>query len=104
MHEGGCRGGCSRRIPPGSRTARCSEDERHRGLRPGGADAHAGYVPAALSEALVEIDLLDRNVDQAEEGYALVLRLTSHPPEGLADRSWEKVRHIWRVSDVPLDG
>ncbi|HEY0720279.1 MAG TPA: LysR family transcriptional regulator [Gammaproteobacteria bacterium] len=45
-------------------------------------------------ELVVEVDLLDRNVDLAEEGYDLVLRLTDHPPEGLAARKLAQVRHI----------
>jgi len=45
-------------------------------------------------ELTVEIDLLDRNVDLAEEGYDLVLRLTDRPAEGLAARRLAGVRHV----------
>ncbi len=49
---------------------------------------------ARYPELVVEIDLLDRNVDLAEEGYDLVLRLTDQPPEGLAARQLANIQHL----------
>ncbi|HEY0633849.1 MAG TPA: LysR family transcriptional regulator [Gammaproteobacteria bacterium] len=53
-------------------------------------------------EVVVELDLLDRNVDLAYEGYDLVLRLTDHPPEGLAARRLAVIRHILCASPAYL--
>lgn len=56
------------------------------------AFGHAVVVPGLKSfldcypGLCVDLDLLDRNVDLAEEGFDLVLRLTDRPPEGLAAR------------------
>lgn len=54
-------------------------------------------------ELAVELDLLDRNVDLAEEGYDLVLRLTDGPPEGLAARRLAEVQHVLCASPGYLD-
>ena len=53
----------------------------------------AGFLQR-YPELIVEVDLLDRNVDLAEEGYDLVLRLTDHPPDGLAARKLATIQHI----------
>lgn len=45
-------------------------------------------------ELRVDLALLDRFVDLAEEGFDVVLRLTDHPPEALAARHLAKVRFI----------
>lgn len=54
-------------------------------------------------ELTVDIDLLDRNVDLAEEGYDLVLRLTDHPPERLAARRLTEIQHILCASPGYLE-
>ncbi len=53
----------------------------------------AGFL-GRYPELTVEIDLLDRNVDLADEGYDLVLRLTDHPADGLAARKLASIRHV----------
>lgn len=65
------------------------------------AFGHAVLAPA-LPELLarhpelrVDLTLLDRNVDLAEEGVDLVLRFTDQPPEGLA------ARHLAAIGFVP---
>jgi len=45
-------------------------------------------------ELRVDLTLLDRFVDLAEEGFDLVLRLTDHPPETLAARHLSGVRFM----------
>lgn len=53
-------------------------------------------------ELEIEVDLLDRNVDLAEEGYDLVIRLTDHPPEGLAARRLGTIQHLLCASPAYL--
>ncbi|MDD4882244.1 MAG: LysR family transcriptional regulator [Gallionellaceae bacterium] len=64
------------------------------------AFGHAVLVPglpnllARYPELRVDLALLDRNVDLAEEGYDLVLRFTDRPPEGLAARRLAEVHFV----------
>jgi DNA-binding transcriptional LysR family regulator len=64
------------------------------------AFGHAVIVPALPDllarhpELRVELALLDRNVDLAEEGYDLVLRYTDKPQEGLAARRLASVGFV----------
>lgn len=64
------------------------------------AFGHAVLVPALADllarhpELRVDLALLDRNVDLAEEGFDLVLRFTDQPPEGLAARRVAGVRFV----------
>lgn len=53
-------------------------------------------------EVVVELDLIDRNVDLAEEGYDLVIRLTDLPPEGLAARRLGTITHVLCASPAYL--
>lgn len=64
------------------------------------AFGHAVLAPALpdllarYPELRIELALLDRNVDLAEEGFDLVLRFTDHPPETLAARRLAPVRFM----------
>ncbi|MDD3530170.1 MAG: LysR family transcriptional regulator [Gallionellaceae bacterium] len=64
------------------------------------AYGHAVLVPALpglmarYPELRVDLVLLDRNVDLAEEGFDLVLRLTDRPPEGLVARRLADVAFV----------
>jgi len=64
------------------------------------AFGHAALVPACAGllarypELRIDLAMLDRNVDLAEEGFDLVLRFTDAPPEGLA------ARHLARIEFV----
>lgn len=49
---------------------------------------------ARYPELRVDLVLLDRNVDLAEEGFDLVLRFTDHPPETLAARRLAAVHFV----------
>lgn len=49
---------------------------------------------ARYPELNLEVTLLDRFVDLAEEGFDLVLRLCDHPPEGLAARHLGPVEFV----------
>lgn len=49
---------------------------------------------ARYPELRVDLVLLERFVDLAEEGFDVVLRLTDYPPEGLAARSLGTVRFL----------
>lgn len=61
---------------------------------------HGVIVPALpgllarYPELRVDLVLLDRNVDLAEEGFDLVLRYTDRPPEGLAARRLAGVEFV----------
>lgn len=72
------------------------------------AYGHAVIIPILSKflqrypDVVVELDLLDRNVDLAEEGYDLVIRLTDHPPEGLAARRLGTIRHVLCASPAYL--
>lgn len=64
------------------------------------AFGHAVLAPA-LPDLLarhpdlrIDLVLLDRNVDLAEEGFDLVLRFTDHPPETLAARRMSAVHFV----------
>lgn len=67
--------------------------------------ASVAYGHAVLAPALpdllarhpdlrIDLVLLDRNVDLAEEGFDLVLRFTDHPPETLAARRMSAVHFV----------
>lgn len=64
------------------------------------AFGHAVLLPALPDllarhpELRVELILLDRNVDLAEEGIDLVLRFTDQPAEGLAARRLAAIRFV----------
>jgi DNA-binding transcriptional LysR family regulator len=64
------------------------------------AFGHAVLVPALPDlllrhpELRIELTLLDRNVDLAEEGVDVVLRFTDQPPETLAARHMAVVRFV----------
>jgi DNA-binding transcriptional LysR family regulator len=49
---------------------------------------------AQYPELRVDVTLLDRFVDLAEEGFDVVLRLTDQPPETMAARHLAKVRFV----------
>lgn len=73
------------------------------------AYGHAVLMPRLATfltrfpELTVEVSLLDRNVDLAEEGYDLVLRLTDRPAEGLVARKLARVSHVLCASREYLD-
>lgn len=59
---------------------------------------------AAYPELRVQLALLDRRVDLAEEGYDLALRLTRSPPEHVVARPLMPIRYVVCAAPAYLDG
>lgn len=59
---------------------------------------------AAYPEVRVQLALLDRMVDLAEEGYDLALRLTRMPPDAVVARSLMPIRYVVCAAPAYLAG
>ncbi|CUA94292.1 LysR family transcriptional regulator [Thiomonas bhubaneswarensis] len=65
----------------------------------------APLLPAFLErypDVQLELDASDRQVDLAEDGYDLAIRLTARPPEGLVARPLHRIRRLACAADVYL--